>query len=249
MGLTRRPIRYLSGLSPIQALSLSCLITYSGSDIGGRVHKRHVRVQPRWIERCTRPCWTTTHTCTYTRYTQGGGVSTIRRISVRERPVLITSRATAVRKGFDFQIPSSLPPLLLLPRSMEEETRVWEFRVRSLGRSYRDCKSLSHSLNPPLDYSERESRPIERVCVCVCICTRSRPSSSLRSLLWEEEVVWRKNERPRRSAPSAFELRFPIKWIVPVAAPRIFQEVQLSACVVGWRFFVAVNRAMFRWKI
>lgn len=169
MGLTRRPIRYLSGLSPIQALSLSCLITYSGSDIGGRVHKRHVRVQPRWIERCTRPCWTTTHTCTYTRYTQGGGVSTIRRISVRERPVLITSRATAVRKGFDFQIPSSLPPLLLLPRSMEEETRVWEFRVRSLGRSYRDCKSLSHSLNPPLDYSERESRPIERVCVYVYV--------------------------------------------------------------------------------
>lgn len=50
MGPMRRPIRYLSGLSPIQALSLSCLITYSGSDIGGRVHKRHVRAhagQPR----------------------------------------------------------------------------------------------------------------------------------------------------------------------------------------------------------
>lgn len=58
MGPTRRPIRYLSGLSPIQALSLSCLITYSGSDIGGRVHKRHVRAhagQPR----------TRVHTCTH----------------------------------------------------------------------------------------------------------------------------------------------------------------------------------------
>ena len=31
---------------------------------------------------------------------------------------------------------------------------VWEFRVRSLGRSYQGCKSLSHSLNSSLDYTE-----------------------------------------------------------------------------------------------
>lgn len=43
-----------------------------------------------------------------------------------------------------------------------------------------------------------------------------------------DESLQKKNERPRRSALSAFELRFPIKWIVPVAARRIFQEVQLS---------------------
>ena len=43
-------------------------------------------------------------------------------------------------------------------------------------------------------------------------------------------VRQKKNKRPRRSAISAFELRFPIKWIVPVAAARrIFQEVQLSS--------------------
>lgn len=111
------------------------------------------------------------HAHVYTRCTRVCGVSTIRRISVRERPVLITSRGTAVRKGLRF---SDLILPSLLPRSMEEETRVWEFRVRSLGRSYRDCKSLSHSLNPPLDYSEREPayRTIERV----YIYTYTKPS-------------------------------------------------------------------------
>lgn len=157
MGPTRRPIRYLSGLSPIHALSLSCLINVF-----------------RFWHRCTNGTYVSmldNHAHVYTRCTRVCGVSTIRRISVRERPVLITSRGTAVRKGLRF---SDLILPSLLPRSMEEETRVWEFRVRSLGRSYRDCKSLSHSLNPPLDYSEREPayRTIERV----YIYTYTKPS-------------------------------------------------------------------------
>lgn len=104
---------------------------------------------------------------------------------------------------------------------MEEETRVWEFRVRSLGRSYRDCKSLSHSLNPPLDYSERE--PAYRT-TDVCIYTYiymyiyTKPSkfffafssSGGRGRLAEERTT----EEERAKC-----FRFPIKWIVPVAAP------------------------------
>ena len=120
---------------------------------------------------------------------------------------------------------------------------MWVFRVRSLGRSYRDCKSLSHSLNPPLDYSERATayRTTE--------AERARSRSSSSAFLWRPgwtRASRRTNERPRWSALSAFELRFPIKWIVPVAARRIFQEVQLSVLrfpepVVLWCFFFSTT--------
>lgn len=207
MGPTRRPIRYLSGLSPIQALSLSCLITYSGSDIGGRVHKRHVRAhagQPR----------TRVHT-----------VHTGWRVNNQENQRSRTSGAdnvSVVRKGFDFQI-SPLPSSSSSPARWRRRPVCGSFVSDHQGDP---IGIVSHSVTRSIlrSITRKESRPTGRptcvyIRIYICTYTRSRPSSSLRSLLREEEVVWRKNERPRRSAPSAFELRFPIKWIVPVAAP------------------------------
>lgn len=190
------------------------------------------------------------HAHVYTRCTRVCGVSTIRRISVRERPVLITSRATAVRKGLRF---SDLIPPSLLPRSMEEETRVWEFRVRSLGRSYRDCKSLSHSLNPPLDYSEREPayRTTERVYIymCVYIYIHEAVQVLLCVLFFgrKRSSGGRTNDRGgARQVLSSFAFQLSGSFRSPLL--EYFRKSNCPRASRWSRFFIAVNRAMFRWK-